>query len=195
MTDRGMGDVCTSVHMCGYAWTCVRLCAHRRVCMYAQCTRTRTHVCLPAHAHTSLPSAPQESPADVTASPGSGSSQSSAGPGARASRKPPNLSADRDRKAKCFLPTIIKKPELLKLPRAGGCASLGKDDPLPRGGAFESTPWTAAHRRLRAASNPKGKAQNTSLSQIQAGELLKQTLHSSYPLAQSQPRGQGGGAW
>lgn len=165
--------------MCARVCTCVG--THGPVCVPA-CTQACMCVCtVHTHAHTSLPSAPQGSPADVTAPPGSGSRQSSAGLGARGSRKPPNPSADRDTHHH-------KKAKLLKLPRAGGGAHLGKDHPLPRGGAFESTPWTAAHRRLRAASDPRGEAQNTSsLSQIQAGELSKRTLRSSYPRHKASP--------
>lgn len=168
MTDRGTGDVCTCACMRGCAWTCAPACTpawmyvctvHTRVCPHM-----RTHPC-PVPRRGALQTSQHHQ--------GRGAVSRALGwvPGEAENRRIPLLTAT---------PTIIKKLELLKLPRAGGGARLGKDHPLPRGGAFESTPWTAARRRLRAASDPGGEAQNTSSwSQIQAGELSKRTLHSS----------------
>ena len=75
------------------------------------CVHTRVHTDTQAF---TLPST-QESPQTLQHHQGGGE-QLSAGLGAQGSRKPPPLSADRDRKAKCFLCPVIKKPELLKLP-------------------------------------------------------------------------------
>ena len=87
-------------------------CVHTDVQMNTQCACTHTRVCVPPHVHTAQH--PGESSTLQHHQGGGG--QSSSGLGAQGSRKPPPLSADHDRKAKCFLCPVIKKPELLKLP-------------------------------------------------------------------------------
>lgn len=113
--------------MCACAQVCMDRCAHADVQVNTQRAHAHTHtqVCVPTRVHTdthrcvyphafTLPST-QESPQTLQHRQG-GRGQLSAGLGAQGSRKPPPLSADRDRKAKCFLCPVIKKPELLKLP-------------------------------------------------------------------------------
>ena len=107
--------------MCACAQVCMDQCVHADVQVNTQRAHAHTHpqVCVPTRVHTdtqafTLPST-QESPQTLQHHQGGGE-QLSAGLGAQGSRKPPPLSADRDRKAKCFLCPVIKKPELLKLP-------------------------------------------------------------------------------
>ena len=98
--------------MCACAEVCKDRCVHADVQMNTQCACAHTHVCV--YPTFTLPST-QESPQTLQHHQGGGG-QSSTGLGAQGSRKPPPLSADHDRKAKCFLCPVIKKPELLKLP-------------------------------------------------------------------------------
>ena len=90
---------------------CTHTCPHGHTRPHGHTQHTRVHTDTQAF---TLPST-QESPQTLQHHQGGGE-QLSAGLGAQGSRKPPPLSADRDRKAKCFLCPVIKKPELLKLP-------------------------------------------------------------------------------
>lgn len=125
-------------------------CVHADVQMNTQCACAHTYVCV--YPTFTLPST-QESPQTLQHHQGGGG-QSSTGLGAQGSRKPPPLSADHDRKAKCFLCPVIKKPELLKLPSSWwwswgeGGRSPGNIHPLTRGGGFESTLRMANHHPL-----------------------------------------------